>query len=39
MGGFFGVASYDDCVADLVEAIGLPKGKICTYCWDGRELK
>ncbi len=20
---------------DLVEAIGLPKGKICTYCWDG----
>ena len=24
---------------DLVEAIGLPKDKICTYCWDGRELK
>jgi len=19
---------------DLVEAIGLPKGKVCTYCWD-----
>jgi len=23
---------------DLVEAIGLPKEKICTYCWDGVEL-
>ena len=22
---------------DLVEAIGLPKEKLCTYCWDGRE--
>ncbi len=22
---------------DLVEAIGLPKEKICTYCWDGCE--
>lgn len=22
---------------DLVEAIGLPKDKICTYCWDGCE--
>jgi amidophosphoribosyltransferase len=22
---------------DLVEAIGLPKEKICTYCWDGTE--
>ena len=20
---------------DLVEAIGLPKDKLCTYCWDG----
>jgi amidophosphoribosyltransferase len=20
---------------DLVEAIGLPKQKLCTYCWDG----
>ncbi len=20
---------------DLIEAISLPKGKICTYCWDG----
>jgi amidophosphoribosyltransferase len=19
---------------DLVEAIGLPKEKVCTYCWD-----
>jgi amidophosphoribosyltransferase len=24
---------------DLVEAIGLPKEKICTYCWDGVEIK
>ncbi len=24
---------------DLVEAIGLPKEKICTYCWDGAEIK
>ncbi|MGB2765180.1 MAG: amidophosphoribosyltransferase [Candidatus Aminicenantaceae bacterium] len=23
---------------DLVQAIGLPKEKICTYCWDGAEL-
>ena len=22
---------------DLVEAIGLPKEKVCTYCWDGVE--
>jgi amidophosphoribosyltransferase len=22
---------------DLVDAIGLPKGKLCTYCWDGAE--
>ena len=26
-------------LADLVEAIGLPKEKICTYCWDGAEIK
>ena len=24
---------------DLVKAIGLPKEKICTYCWDGADLK
>ena len=24
-------------VEDLVEAIGLPKEKLCTYCWDGAE--
>jgi amidophosphoribosyltransferase len=24
---------------DLVEAIGLPKEKVCTYCWDGTEQK
>ncbi|TFH30322.1 MAG: amidophosphoribosyltransferase [Promethearchaeota archaeon] len=24
-------------LADLVEAIGLPKNQICTYCWDGEE--
>ena len=23
---------------DLVQAIGLPKEKICTYCWDGAEI-
>ena len=22
---------------DLVESIGLPKEKLCTYCWDGAE--
>jgi amidophosphoribosyltransferase len=22
---------------DLVDSIGLPKEKLCTYCWDGRE--
>jgi len=24
-------------IEDLVEAIGLPKEKLCTYCWDGCE--
>jgi len=24
-------------LADLVKAIGLPKEKLCTYCWDGAE--
>jgi len=24
-------------LGDLVSAIGLPKGKLCTYCWDGAE--
>ena len=24
-------------IDDLIEAIGLPEDKICTYCWDGRE--
>jgi len=23
-------------LGDLVDAIGLPKDKLCTYCWDGR---
>ncbi len=22
---------------DMVEALGIPKCKLCTYCWDGRE--
>ena len=22
---------------DLVEAIGIDKDRLCTYCWDGRE--
>lgn len=22
---------------DLIEAIGLPREKLCTYCWDGKE--
>jgi amidophosphoribosyltransferase len=22
-------------LCDLVEAIGLPKKKLCTHCWDG----
>jgi amidophosphoribosyltransferase len=25
-------------LGDLVSAIGLPKEKLCTYCWDGVEL-
>jgi amidophosphoribosyltransferase len=24
---------------DMIEAIGLPKEKLCTYCWDGRDIK
>jgi amidophosphoribosyltransferase len=23
---------------DLVQSIGLPKEKLCTYCWDGKEI-
>ncbi|MBN1224900.1 MAG: amidophosphoribosyltransferase [Candidatus Aminicenantes bacterium] len=26
-------------LTDLVHAIGLPKEKLCTYCWDGAEIK
>jgi len=22
-------------LTDLIEAIGLPKEKVCTHCWDG----
>ena len=25
-------------LSDLVSAIGLPKEKLCTYCWDGAEI-
>jgi amidophosphoribosyltransferase len=25
-------------LGDLVNAIGLPKEKVCTYCWDGVEV-
>lgn len=25
-------------LGDLVKAIGLPKEKLCTYCWDGKEI-
>ena len=24
-------------IDDMVEAIGLPKEKLCTYCWNGEE--
>ena len=24
-------------LGDLVEAIGLPAEKLCTYCWNGKE--
>ena len=24
---------------DLVQAIGLPRDKLCTYCWNGEEIK
>jgi amidophosphoribosyltransferase len=24
---------------DLVDAIGLPKDRLCTYCWDGKEAE
>jgi len=27
------------CLEDLVEAISLPKEKLCTYCWDGNEAR
>jgi len=26
-------------LGDLVTAIGLPKDRVCTYCWDGAEMK
>ena len=22
---------------DMIEAVGIDKSKLCTYCWDGRE--
>ena len=22
---------------DMVESVGIPKCKLCTYCWDGKE--
>ena len=25
-------------IPDMVEAIGLPKERICTYCWDGADM-
>jgi len=25
-------------LGDLVEAIGLPKERVCTYCWDGADI-
>ena len=25
-------------VDDLVKAIGLPKEKLCTYCWTGKDV-
>lgn len=25
-------------IDDLVAAIGLPKNKLCTYCWDGKDV-
>ncbi|GAG34161.1 unnamed protein product, partial [marine sediment metagenome] len=24
---------------NLIKAIGLPKNKLCTYCWDGAEIR
>jgi amidophosphoribosyltransferase len=24
---------------DMVEAIGMPRENVCTYCWDGRDVK
>jgi amidophosphoribosyltransferase len=24
-------------IDDMVQAVGLPKSKLCTYCWDGAE--
>jgi len=24
-------------IDDMVKAIGLPKEKLCLYCWDGKE--
>ncbi len=26
-------------LSDLVAAIGLPKDRLCTYCWTGRRLR
>ena len=23
-------------ISDMVDAVGLPKEKVCTYCWDGK---
>ena len=31
----------EDCeltLSDMIEAIGLPRERLCTYCWNGEEL-
>ena len=35
-----GFASLEfQSVAGLVESIGLPEDKVCTYCWTGRDIE
>ena len=34
--GHFSSLAYNR-LDDLIEAVGIDREKLCTYCWDGRE--
>ena len=32
-----GIAATIDGSDDMIEAVGIPRERLCTYCWDGKE--